>query len=111
MLADRHGWREMRLGRKIVLSLFFLLLLVQYLIYAAYEATYDPVDNPALRSFNVRLLDYYSFAEIFFPNQIGWGFLYDAPPPVHLAVVGLLNLATAFGLYAVWSGGAGRRGW
>lgn len=104
MSADSHGWREMRLGRKIVLALFFLLLVGQYLIYAVYEATFDPVDNPTLRAFNVSLLDYYTFAEMFFPNHIGWIFLYDVPLPLHLPVIGLLNLASAFGLYVlmVW---------
>jgi len=75
----------MRPGRKIVLSLFFLLLLVQYLIYAAYEATFDPVDNPTRRAFNVSLLEYYWFAEMMFPNMLRWGLLIDTPLPLRLA--------------------------
>lgn len=41
----------MRPGRKIVLSLFFLFLLAQYLVYAVYIATYAQLDKPAILSF------------------------------------------------------------
>ena len=107
MSANRHGWREMRPGRKIVLALFFLFLLAQYLVYAVYLATYAQFDNPPVLSFNRALLDYYTFAEMLFPNLLGWGLFNDTPLPLHLAVVGLLNLASGFGLYVLMI----RRGW
>jgi len=91
----------MRPGRKIVLALFFLFLLAQYLVYAVYLATYAQFDNPPMLSFNHALFDYYAFAEMLFPNMLGWGLLNDTPLPLHIAVVGLLNLASAFGLYVL----------
>ena len=94
----------MRPGRKIVLALFFLFLLAQYLVYAVYIATYSRFDNPAVLSFNHALQDYYEITEWLFPNQISWWLFHDAPLIVDLPVVGLLNLVSAFGLYLlmVW---------
>jgi hypothetical protein len=77
-------------------------LFVEYMIYSLYMATRYQFDSPATLSFNHALADYFTFTDMFIPNQITmYLFIDDLPLVFQISLMGLMNLAVGFGMYVL----------